>query len=416
MPGQTTATTATHDAADRRAAARALLARPMLTVRTHPDELALVRRHAAALKSTFRTMLGYPLIVESHFARLVKRPLSPQAPVRPACRRSGAEFTPRMYSFLALVCAGLLATDVGEQLLVSNLVEQLRVDAATAGISIDDEHADRRSLVAAVEQLIDWGVLVETDGTVAAWGERHEEALLTVNRALLPHLLSRPLPSIESPGSLWAVDQTEPEQPRRTLRQKLIENPLVRREDLTDAERDVLSRERNELSRLLDEHFGLSLDVRAEGALAYDDDGQLTDVEFPGSGTSKQAALLLLDALIDRSRPKAGSEIVLDGRVVPGVLLPWPVVDEELADLAARNSKVWRADRVNDLPKLRGDVLAVLSGMSLAAATTSGLAIHPAAGRYRPEPHREPARRQGRRADAPQTDLFTSEPSATEMP
>lgn len=415
MAVTTRATTASHEAAERRRAARALLAVPILTARTHPDDLALVRRHAVALKSTFLSMLGYPLVVESHFARLVKGPLSAQAPTRPARRRSGAEFTPRTYAFVALACAGLLAPDVGEQVLVSSLVEQLRADAAGAAIIVDDEQADRRHFVAAIELLVDWGVLAETDGTVAAWGERRDEALLTVNRSLLPHILARPLHSLTGPALLWALDPAEPEQPRRTLRRKLVENPLVHREDLTEGERDALSRERTELTRLLDEHFGLSLEVRAEGALAYDTDGELTDVDFPGSGTIRQAALLLLDALIDRARPKAGAEVTVADRPVPGVRTSWRVVDEELADLAARNKKVWRADRVDDLPKLRADVVATLAGMSLVTETPDGLAIHPAAARYRPDPQRAPARSPARRDDEKHSeDLFTSGPADTE--
>ncbi|WP_344747525.1 DUF2398 family protein, partial [Streptosporangium vulgare] len=130
-------TIAAHDADERRIAARALLADPVLTSHRHPEQLALVRKHSGALKSTFARLLGYALVVETGFARLVKTPLTPDAPVRPARRPSGSEFTPRTYAYLALVCAGLLASDVGEQVLVSQLVEQIRADAAATGITID---------------------------------------------------------------------------------------------------------------------------------------------------------------------------------------------------------------------------------------------------------------------------------------
>ena len=101
--------TLAHETAERRDAARALLRSPVLTAAEHPDELALVRRHATALKSSFATFLGYPLVVESSFARLVKAPLAPEAPTRAARRSSGSLFHPRTYTYLALVCAGLLA-------------------------------------------------------------------------------------------------------------------------------------------------------------------------------------------------------------------------------------------------------------------------------------------------------------------
>ena len=77
--------TAGLDAGERRLAARHLLASPILTAVRQPAELDLVRRHAPALKSMFASQLGYALVVESRFARLVKAPLPASAPVaRPA--------------------------------------------------------------------------------------------------------------------------------------------------------------------------------------------------------------------------------------------------------------------------------------------------------------------------------------------
>lgn len=407
-----TGTTGEHEAQERRQAARALLMRPILVAHRHPTELALVRRHAAALKSSFASLLGCHLVVESSFARLVKEPLSADAPTRPARRGNGTAFTARTYTYLALICAGLLAPDVGEQVLVSHLVEQLRADAASTGVQIDDTLPERRNLVAAIELLVEWGVLVETDGTVAGWGERREEALLTITRGLLPHLLAHPLHSYPRPADLWAGHSDLPEQPRRTLRRKLVENPVVRREELTRGEADVLSRERTELTRLLDEAFGLTLEVRAEGALAYDTDDELTDVSFPGSGTVRQAALLLLDALVDTLRPTAGGEATIPGgegtvaggedpvggRRVPGVLAPWPLVEECLTELRTRYARMWRGDEPG---RLRADCVAVLTSLALATETDDGLVLHPAAARYRPNPQVAPPRtRSRRRADA----------------
>lgn len=377
-------TTAAHDADERRMAARALLATPILTASRHSEELALVRRHAAALKPMFGQLLGYSLVVQSGFARLTKGPLPAEAPVRPARRASGSEFTPRTYTYLALVCAGLLARDVGEQVLLSQLVAQIRADAVIAGVTIDDTLAERRDLVAAINLLLDWGVLAETDGTVTAWGERREEALLTIDRGLLPHLVSRPLHTLERSEDLWAADPDEPEPPRRTLRRKLVENPLVHRGDLSDAEHDVLRRERSELTRVLEESFGLTLEVRGEGALAYDADGRLTDVAFPGGGATRQAALLLIEALIGALEPQGGEQVTVGGRTVPGVLAPWPMVDDELGRLARAHASAWRKDILDDPLPFREEVAALLQAVGLAAITTEGLVLHPAAARYRP--------------------------------
>lgn len=392
-----TATTSEHAAAERRAAARALLSTPILAAAQHAEDLALVRRHKVALRQAFQTLLGYPLVVEPTFARLVKAVPPVDAPARGARRANGGDFTPRAYTYLALVCAGLMAPGAGEQVLLSALVEQLRADAATAGITMDETLGERRALVVAINQLIAWGVLIETDGSVAGWGERREEALLTVNQSLLPHVVARPLAGMDVPQDMWAVDPAEREQPRPALRRRLTEHPLTRRETLTEAEADALSRERRDVARALDDAFGLTLEVRLEGALAYDPDDELTDVEFPGQGTVRQAALLLLDALVDTLNPAAGTTALVNGVPVPGVLASWEVVAENLELLSDQNAKSWRAEVAGDLGRLTDEVVEVLSAVSLATPTDDGLVLHPACSRYRPEPVRTATRTRAQR-------------------
>jgi len=85
---------------ERREAVRALLMHPLLTS-DHAEELALVRLHAAALRSMFKSTLDYHLVVESTFARLVKGPVSGDGPARPARRADGSAFTATTYTFLA---------------------------------------------------------------------------------------------------------------------------------------------------------------------------------------------------------------------------------------------------------------------------------------------------------------------------
>ncbi|MFH5823067.1 TIGR02678 family protein [Georgenia sp. AZ-5] len=410
-----TARTAELDAAERREAARALLRAPVLTRGRHQEELELVRRHAPALRQTFAAALGYRLVVESGFARLVKHGLAPDAPVRPAWRRAGGQpFAPRTYTYLALVCAGLLAPGSAEQVLLSVLVEQVRADAAAAGVTVDDTLADRRHLVQAVALLIDWGVLTETDGTVAGWGDRHDEALLDVNRALLPHLLARPLRDVRSAQDLLgepAADDLGLETPRRTLRRRLVEDPLVRREDLTEAEQVVLSRERAALSRSLADSFGLTLEVRQEGALAYDVAGEVTDLPFPGQGTVSHVALLLVNALVDDLDAGPGSTAVVDGRAVPGALAPWPAVVDAVHLLVEQYGSTFGEAYAADPALLQAEVVARLEAVGLARGTPAGLVLHPACARYQPEPQRAPRRPAARPvpADDPQQDsLLTS--------
>jgi uncharacterized protein (TIGR02678 family) len=377
--------TAGLDAGERRIAARNLLSSPILTATQQPTELDLVRRHAPALKSMFATQLGYALVVESSFARLVKAPLPASAPARPARRPTdGAAFTPNSYVHLVLVCAALLAPGVGEQILISSLVDQVRADAAEQAITITDGLSDRRQLVTALSLLATWGVLSETDGSLSAWGERREdEALLTINRALLVHLLPSPLHQYDQADATWT--QHELDNPRRRLRRRLVESPAVFRAELPADELDVLSRERHDLAKHLDENFGLVLEVRAEGALAYDPAGGLTDVDFPGNGSAKQAALLLLDELVVALQPAVESMVTIDEQVLPGVIAPWSQVDAVLADLTTRYRTMWKNAYVESGARLRADAVELLTALRLAARTDDGLAIFPFAARYQPQ-------------------------------
>lgn len=379
--------TAGIDAGQRRIAARHLLASPILTAVRNPAELDLVRRHATALKSMFAGQLGYALVVESTFARLVKAPLPASAPVRAARRGTGeAPFTARTYVLLTLACGALLAPGVGEQILISALVDQIRADAAEQAVTVTDSIGDRRQLVAALKLLVAWGVVTETDGTLTGWGERPEdEALLSISRALLIHLLPSPLHQYGTAEDTWARLNAEP--PRRRLRQRLVENPAVFRAQLPDDELDVLSRERTELARHLDENFGLVLEVRAEGALAYDPAsgiGGLTDIDFPGGGSTKQAALLLLDEVTAEATPPE-STVVIGGRAVPALLVPWTRVDSVLGDLAPKHQKAWKTAYRESPDILRAEVVELLAALRLAEPADGGLAVFPFAARYQPQ-------------------------------
>lgn len=425
----TPSVTSAHEAVERRLAARALLANPILSGLHHPDQLALVRRHAPWLRQMYFSRAGYSLIIETGFARLSKAPLDADTAPRPALRTTGQPFTSRTYTCLALLCSALLAPAVGDQVLLSALVEQVRADAASADLKLSESTDEARHLVQALRLLIDWGVLHETEGTVVAWGLRADEVLLDVNRPLLPHLLARTLRDIDTPVMLLTPKLTSATQdePRRTLRRKLIENPLVRREDLSDAERDVLSRERTELTRVLDEDFGLVLEVRAEGALAYDPDDDVTDLTFPGRSTVAHAALLLTNALIDDLSPKAGQVVTLpvateevsdDGfpkespPTRPGALAPWSTVEANVELLIERYGPYFGEGYRTDASLLLNDAVRLLESMSLAEGTETGLLIHPAIARYRPEPQRLPtraARRMGSTIDDSSSPLWIEE-------
>src|SRR5262249_51191377 len=149
---------------------------------------------------------------------------------------------------------------------------------------------------------------------------------------------------------------------RRRLRQRLVESPAGFRAELPDDGLDVLSRERTELARQLDENFGVGVEGRAEGVLAYgpaSGGGRPTDVDFPGSGSAKQAALLLLDEL-NAAPPPLDAAVMIGSNAVPALLVSWARVDTVLGDLASRHRAAWKGGYADSPDLLRTEVADLL--------------------------------------------------------
>ncbi|MEV7022836.1 DUF2398 family protein, partial [Kitasatospora sp. NPDC093558] len=116
------------DAAERRIAARLLLAHPLVTASgPHADGFPLIRRHRDWLTERFDTLLGYRLVVGPWHARLYKAGLGPGAARRLQHPGTGTPFTPAGYAQLALALA--LLVDAPEQLPYRRLLDAMRAAA-----------------------------------------------------------------------------------------------------------------------------------------------------------------------------------------------------------------------------------------------------------------------------------------------
>lgn len=367
--------------AERRAVARLLLRCPLVTPRSHPEEFPLVRRHADWLARRFQQVLGYRLVVEGRFARLHKAGPGPRAGRRLE-RSGGAPFTPRAYAYLALVLSVLVTAP--EQLLLSELVARTRAAAAEAGVDLGEPNhpAQRRALVVALRQLTEWGALREDDGSVDRYAsdEGESEALLGVDREISRHLVSGPLPRVSGPAELIAAAAGPgPGGARHAVRRRLVETPAVYLDELTNEQRDLLRREQRGEQRLFEEFLGLDMEIRAEGVALTDPAGDLTDLEFPGTGTVPHAALLLLERLLDGepgadARPPAA-----------GVAVTEAAIDATLADLVTEHGPHWSRSHVESPELLREAVTGLLVRMKLLAPGPGDGAwtLRPAAARYR---------------------------------
>lgn len=366
-----------HAVAERRRAARALLLQPLLTAGGQgADDLRLVRRHSGELTQLFAEGLGYRLVVEPQAARLVKTGLG-RDPSRPLRRRGGAAFTPRAYALLCLTVAAL--SRAKSQLLVDELVAQVRSAAADAGVEVDlDAPADRRALHAALLALVAIGVLSERDGDLEHWADQRTQSLLDVRRELLPLLVSAPLSSAASADELLDVAALPSAAggARVAVRRRLAEQPVLSVTDLTDDQAEWWRRNRNREREWFSDRFGLELELRAEGALAVDPDDALTDVDFPGRGSTKHLALLLLEQVAGAARAAAepgdvwrcvGPADVVAAR--DGVLQRW--------------SEGLRRDHRADPGAAAREAMDLLEGIGLVRQQDDGgVLVHASAARY----------------------------------
>lgn len=380
----TPATPSTRDLDERRDALRLLLRHPLVTADgPHADGFRLIRRHRDALARDVRQVLGYRLVVEGGFARLYKAGLGPGRS-RPLLRSSGAPFSPRAYTYLALCCSVLLTGR--QQVLLSGLVEQVRAAATEAGLDLGaDGHADRRAFVAALRQLVAWGVLVEDDGTVGALADdAGAEALLYVRRDLVRHLLAVPLREVEHPDDLVRLSaEPGPAGARHRVRRLLVEEPAVLADDVDEQSWAWLRQYQRREARAFEELFGLELEIRTEGVAAVDPRDELTDEAFPRGGTVGHAALLAVAELAGRLRP---TPTEAREQVVGSVAVPAGMLDEVVAGLLEQHRTRWRRDYSDHPERLPRDVEDLLLAMGLLRRGEGGeLRLAATASRYAPE-------------------------------
>jgi uncharacterized protein (TIGR02678 family) len=152
-------------------------------------------------------------------------------------------------------------------------------------------------------------------------------------------------------------------------------------DDVDEASWAWLRQSQRREARLFAEHFGLDLEIRAEGVAAIDPADEVSDEPFPRGGTLGHAALLAVDELVRRLRPSpARDEITTQEAVPPGLL------EDVVADLLARHGHRWRRDYLDRPERLPADVEDLLVAMGLLRRSPDGrLSLTAVACRFAPE-------------------------------
>jgi uncharacterized protein (TIGR02678 family) len=305
-------------------ATRALLRRPLLRHRADPDAFRLVRRHASELRAWFDQNTGWRLHVDTEVARLSKLAVPDANGTYPAREpRSQLPFGRRRYVLLCLALSVLERADA--QITLGRLAEGVIVAAgddhlAAAGVSFELAGRDERSdLVAVVRLLLELGVLARVAGDEEAFVREAGDVLYDVERRVLAVLISAP----RGASTIGARDfetrlselTAEPEPfsedlrtraIRHQLTRRLLEDPVVYYDELSEAEQAYLTSQRAALTRRIAERTGLVAEIRAEGIAMVDPRDELTDLRMPEVGTDGHVALLVSEHLVRRADDGSG--------------------------------------------------------------------------------------------------------------
>ena len=305
--------------AQRRAALRALLAKPLLVADTDGDTFVLVRRHLAELREWLNRETGWRLVADSETARLFKTAPVLSDASHPARGHSKEPFGRRRYVTLCLALSALARADA--QTTLGSLADDVLTAAAEpelagSGFTLTlDSRADRSDLVAVVRLLLGWGVLTRVAGDEDAYLSAGADVLYDVRRPVLGVLLSgtrgpSTVTAATLPGRMAELtaepvpesDDLRNQALRRQLTRRLLEDPVVYYDELGDSERAYLLSQRHAITRRIAGATGLIPEMRAEGIAMVDPEDELTDVRMPEQRTDGHVTLLVAEHLARREQ------------------------------------------------------------------------------------------------------------------
>jgi len=309
-------------AAERALGIRVLLATPIVDATRSPAEFRVVARNRGWLTEWFETSCGWQLTVDvmGGFARLAKRSACPD-PTRPAHRVRGGElpFDRRRYELACLLCAELARHSLTTIGILAAGVEAATRTGPHERFDVTYRR-ERAAFVDAFKLLQSWGVVSFSAGDVDAYVTDEEaNAFVRVDTARLHRLLvSAVAPSSVSAATAEEAAMALAAEPRygeaatdpdsvapdvrtrwlhHSLARRLLDDPVVYLEDLTEAQRTYLGHPSGRgWLRARAAEAGLPLEERAEGLMALDPEGRFDDLAFPVAGGTVAAAALMLTA------------------------------------------------------------------------------------------------------------------------
>ncbi len=335
------------------------------TARPRAGALASVLRWADLIARDFAELLGYTLIATAHQVRLLRRLDTLDATQRSVfTARSGRQFDRRRLSYLCLVLAVFQRSRI--EISLADLVSVFAPTAnAIDGLGFDatvTEH--KRAVVDVLDWLTDHDALRLSDGSADTWAHDSErgDALYDIDHDVCASLFrpARPIQQLGGAAGLLDIPDissqrsAQREATAQRARRLLVEHPVLYYATL-DAETAAALRG-TELADNLARLTGLVVERRTEGVMLVDPAGRFTDLPFPGRGgaVNRTAGLLLAKIADVLEDPDDGPALTR---------IPVPSVADDLRDLLERiDSGMADPDRADWAPwgaAMEGDPLEV---------------------------------------------------------
>jgi uncharacterized protein (TIGR02678 family) len=175
------------------------------------------------------------------------------------------------------------------------------------------------------------------------------------------------------------VDEYVPDSPegrrlalRHRLARRLLDDPVLYHDDLTEDEREYLVSQRGPLAYRLAQATGLTAELRAEGLALVDADGELSDKHLPAVGTEAHATLLVAEHLARSARDE------------PECIHSLHELASYLRDAADRYGRFWRKDarEAGAEIALATEAVSRLAALRLVRCLEHGVQALPALHRY----------------------------------
>jgi uncharacterized protein (TIGR02678 family) len=343
--------------AQRQAALRALLAKPLLVTADDAESLLLVRRHLPTLSAWLRRETGWRLVADAESARLFKTAPLASDGTHPVRGHNREPFSRRRYVVLCLALSALARADA--QTTLGALADDLLTAAAEPGLAATGFalnlgiRSDRADLVAVVRLLLTWGVLSRVAGDEDAYLSAGSDVLYDVRRPVLSVLLT----GSRGPSTITALafearlaelttepvaetDELRNQALRRMFTRRLLDEPVVYYDELTEDERAYLVAQRHNITGRISEATRLLPELRAEGIAMVDPDDELTDVRMPEQRTDGHVTLLVAEYLASRARTPRSDLLAFVRKVARAHASYWrkgvtdPGAEIELLDVA----------------------------------------------------------------------------------